>query len=423
MLEKQRICAGLPFAELHSGRLTMRHFWWAVAAIAATGLSCTLTAETNDTDAGTAIDADAAEASAEAGPDRPDATDAAAEADAFDGRASCGLSFQQGCKSGAPLVVERNAVRLDVGNYDCSAASTAGVVRVKACLMPPRDCSADGDVTYCAVVDLDSAVLASSTVPVDVTLDGTSSFVYPSPYVQEVEPRRVTYAPTSATPLVLRAWVEKGCFCTPTGPRASQTLTGTIHIEQVAGGHLVGRVALQAQGTISPTTWLDETVKVAASFDVPITATPAADAGPDADAPLACVAPTDTIGANPLRTCPATFDGNLDSFGCPFLFPPWLTRRTGTIDGYRVIELDYATSQLYCVYGGDGGMQLVGAAAYDDTAPYCDETASSVRGGTIPDALCVEPGPAGTCAALTTLGACGVASPADAAAPADAATD
>jgi hypothetical protein len=352
-------------------------------------------------------------ASPDVGPaSQPDAP-GSPEADAPVDRPACGIAHiptKVGCSTEA-LSLERDVVAVTIDDYLCSAQSEAGIVRITACLTPPYDhCYADSDVTYCAVVEADAALLASSVLPRDVSLDGTATFAYPSPNVQQVEPRRVTYVPASPDPLIRRVWVEQHCFCTPTRPTAAQTVKGAIHLGQATGGRVVGHVTLEASGAVSPVNYVDQTVKVSAGFDVAIaTVTRPADAGPDVDAPdSACTDSLEAVRQGVWGECPTAFDGNLEAFGCWHWLSSWLTRRTGFVDGFRVMEMNWGAHAKYCIYGSaDGGMPLVGAVAYDDSAPYCGN-ASLVRAGTIPG-LCTGDAATGLCPSLAALGACGAA--------------
>lgn len=153
----------------------------------------------------------------------------------------------------------------------CSAERAAGVVRLRVCLSPPSTSTAeDAGVTYCAVVDLASGALPSLAVGSDLRLDGEARFVYPSPLVYQVRPADVTYTATAPTATIARAWMEKGCYCTPVSLGASQRLTGTLHLDPSPAGRLRGRVAMTVDGTVSPTTYLSEHVEFATGFDVAV---------------------------------------------------------------------------------------------------------------------------------------------------------
>lgn len=199
----------------------------------------------------------------------------AREASADAGDDACHTVFPDppGCVGSPTLSVTIDSVHSTaVDAYRCAAYSAPTTVRLAACVAPPRTCAPDDGVTYCVVVELDPATVPS-LVGAEVRLDGEARFVYPDPYVHKVQPSDVTYVAVSPTAGVRRVWMDKGCFCTPASPVATQTLTGTLRLVASSSGRLRGRLSVDARGAIAPTTW-NERVALAADFDVAIEPTP-----------------------------------------------------------------------------------------------------------------------------------------------------
>lgn len=197
-----------------------------------------------------------------------------------------------GCVDGAPAVSSdaavdsngcgaaralraTNAQTTDVistaDNVTCSAEHSADVVRVRICLSPPNPSAAeDSGVTYCAVIDLAASALPSLATGAALTLDGEARFVFQSPSVYRVRPSDVTYTATAPSAAIVRAWLEKDCFCTPTSLAAAQRFTGALRLDPAPAGRLRGRITMTADGVMSPTTYLTEHVEFATGFDLAI---------------------------------------------------------------------------------------------------------------------------------------------------------
>ncbi len=153
----------------------------------------------------------------------------------------------------------------------CSAEHSADVVRMRICLSPPNPSTAeDSGVAYCAVVDLAASAPPSLATGADLALGGEARFVFQSPSVSRVRPSDVTYVATAPTPAIVRAWLEKDCFCTPTSLAASQRFTGALHFDPAPAERLRGRITMTADGVVSPTTYLTEHVEFSTGFDVTI---------------------------------------------------------------------------------------------------------------------------------------------------------
>jgi hypothetical protein len=103
--------------------------------------------------------------------------------------------------------------------------------------------------------------------------------------------------------------------------------------------------------------------------------------------PGACVGTLDEVAAAWWGHCPPTLCAGLVwAETCPAI--PGETTEVGTCGELRTISLEFGTHGKACYYqltGLDGGEpKLVGAAAWDDTPTYCDQTSFRIKAGIIP---------------------------------------
>jgi hypothetical protein len=199
--------------------------------------------------------------------------DARVDASVDASRSDCVVfTNESGCLGLPTLVVANTAYPSTIAETRrCTAEAAPSTVRLRLCVAPPRlSCREDDGVAYCGVVDLARAALSALAGGAELRLDGESRFVFPSYNVYEVRPSDVTYVPVAPVAAVQRAWMEKGCYCTPTYLGGAQTFTGTLRFDAAPSGRLRGRLAMTASGIVSPTTWLTERVELATDFDVAI---------------------------------------------------------------------------------------------------------------------------------------------------------
>jgi hypothetical protein len=169
------------------------------------------------------------------------------------------------------ITVDRVATA--VSGYTCRADKAGDLVRIRACISPPSNpCIADAGESFCAVVDISAALLMSFPPDGTLTLDGTTSFAFMSPFDYEVKPENVVYTPNQALGPT-RVWMESRCFCTPTYPlTGSQTVRGGLMINAATTERVMGRMMLSATGHISPVNYRQRQIDLDTFFDVALTA-------------------------------------------------------------------------------------------------------------------------------------------------------
>ena len=175
------------------------------------------------------------------------------------------------CADGSPYV--RMSPPIFMAHYLCSATAHSELVRIRTCAQTlDNPVVADGEIAYCAVIDISTDVLAALADGSELTLDGITNFVFRDPSDSEVSPDDLDYSAAPALSLVRRVWMEKRCFCSADSVSATQTLTGRLTIDRNSGERLAGRIKLVASGVIAPTTHQQEKVDLNIAFDVPIAA-------------------------------------------------------------------------------------------------------------------------------------------------------
>ena len=104
------------------------------------------------------------------------------------------------------------------------------------------------------------------------------------------------------------------------------------------------------------------------------------------DAPSACTGPLED---RYYGDCPATFDGHLETFGCPHHAS---TLAAAVIDGRLVIYWANFPVMMECVYASaNAGAALVGQVEIADSLVYCDRTSYWKLFGSLPDACSAGP--------------------------------
>jgi hypothetical protein len=93
-------------------------------------------------------------------------------------------------------------------------------------------------------------------------------------------------------------------------------------------------------------------------------------------------------GFGPL--CPGTFTAALAALSCSTAtFPP--ATFAGACGGLSAVAISFTTHWKLCVYDGVDAGSLVGAAGENDVDSFCDQTASTIVGGQVPDACMSSP--------------------------------
>jgi hypothetical protein len=179
---------------------------------------------------------------------------------------------KEGCLASSATLYS-TAMAMQVGGYQCTAASNANTTRIRACVwMQDNPCTIDDEIGYCVVVEMATDTLASLPVGSEISLAGVTTFAIPNLYdvshQWSLDPNAVSFVPAQPVAGLQRVWMEKSCFCMPTLNNSSQTLMGSLRIESTTSGRVAGRVSLQAEGVIAPTTSIQETADVAVAFDV-----------------------------------------------------------------------------------------------------------------------------------------------------------
>lgn len=175
-----------------------------------------------------------------------------------------------------PPMITIDGVATPIAGYACTGDGVDTMVRLRACISPPSNpCLADAGETLCAVIDIPASVLSSFPPDGTMRLDGATTFTFLSPLDTEVRPENVMYTPAQANG-VTRVWMEAKCFCTPVPPlTGSQALTGGLTITQATSQRIIGRIALSADGHISPVNHRERRIDLDTFFDVKLRIAPA----------------------------------------------------------------------------------------------------------------------------------------------------